>query len=242
MKIELSHDFIAKKIYEEASIEDKARARATKFLHERHTHYLSSKTLLLTKRDLIYIHPYINQMDLSKEELLYINRSQKTIKRGKLMARFKDAAIVALICGIVFSSWGLWERNRFWDVSKDLASAQDSIDVLLRQGTMDNNTPINDGLYKNKLNVYAEFFTTIKLSGTVRTEQDQPIENALVEIMGATAYTKEDGSYQMHLVLPPKHIGENVVLTISKTNYLSISKSVDIDQTEVNLAIKMMRK
>ena len=43
MKIELAHDFIAKKIYEEASIEDKARARASKLLQDRYQHYLSSK-------------------------------------------------------------------------------------------------------------------------------------------------------------------------------------------------------
>jgi hypothetical protein len=131
MKIELAHDFIAKKIYEEASIEDKARARATKLLHDRYQHYLSSKNLLLTERELIYIGPFMKRMDLMREERYYIRKSKKAIKKAKLMRRFKDVVLVGLLSGIIFSTWGFWERQRFFNASQNLAAAQDSISALL---------------------------------------------------------------------------------------------------------------
>lgn len=249
MKIELAHDFIAKKIYEEASLEDKARARATKFLHERYQHYVSSKKMLLTKDDLMYIRPYIDGMDLDEAEELYIRESKRIIKRTKQMVQIKNAVVLVLFCGIIFSSWGFWEHKRFSAVSKDLATAQDSINILLRNQEKASTTtdiPIKDAAHtssvlEHQLPHSEAFFSTVKLVGSVKTEQGQPIVDALVQVMGAEAYTKENGRYELYLVLSPEHIGRQIPVVISKTNYESIQETIDSDLPQVDLELIMAR-
>ncbi|CAA6801156.1 MAG: Unknown protein [uncultured Aureispira sp.] len=248
MKLELAHDFIAKKVYEEASIEDKARARATKLLHDRYQHYLSSKNLLLTERELIYIGPFIKRMDLTREEEYYIRGSKKTIKKAKLMRRFKDVALVALLSGVVFSTWGFWERQRFFHASEHLASAQDSIHTLLRN---QKGKKPHAGLDKDKGNrpssvedrlLPAAFFSTVELKGKITNEQDEPISEALIQIMGAQVYTKEDGSYKLFLIFPPPYIGKNMTLNVSKANYLPTSKSIDTDNPTIYSEFILVRE
>lgn len=248
MKIELAHDFIAKKIYEEASIEDKSRARATKLVHERYQHYLSSKNFLLTERELIYINPFMERMDLIREEHNYIKESKKAIRKTKLMARIKDVVLVALFSGIIFSTWGFWERQRFFDASKHLASAQDSINTLLRnQKGIDVNKTIYD-TDKKPPKVEVDplsptiFFSTIKLKGRVVNEQQKPIKGVLVQVMGAQVTTKKDGSYEFYLVLPPQYIGKDISLNISKVNYQSQSKTLDTDRPNIQSEFVLVRE
>jgi hypothetical protein len=248
MKIELAHDFIAKKIYEEASIEDKARARATKLVHDRYQHYLSSKNFLLTERELVYISPFINRMDLMKAERSYLQESKKAIKRAKIMRRLKDVALVALLSGIIFSTWGFWERQRFFHASKHLASAQDSINILLRnQKVNQSDYSIDDGhntepsLGTEPLSP-AAFFSTVEIQGKITNEQDEPIAEALIQVMGAQVYTKGDGSYELFLVLPPENIGKDITLNISKINYLPTSKSVDTDNPTIDSEFILIRE
>jgi len=246
MKIELAHDFIAKKIYEEASIEDKARARATKLVHDRYQHYLSSKNFLLTERELVYITPFMERMDLMQEEQYYVRQSKKAIKKAKLMRRLKDVVLVGLLSGIIFSTWGFWERQRFFHASKNLASAQDSIHALLRnQKGAKPHSPMDKGGGRNygaEPLSPAAFFSTIKLQGKVTNEQNQPIAEALIEVMGAQGYTKIDGSYELYLVLPPKYKGKDITLNISKVNYLPTSTSIDTDNPAVNSKFTLVRE
>lgn len=248
MKIELAHDFIAKKIYEEASIEDKARARAAKLVHDRYQHYLSSKNFLLTERELIYISPFMKRMDLIKAERSYIRESKKAIKRAKIMRRLKDVVLVALLSGIIFSTWGFWERQRFFNASQHLASAQDSINTLLRNQKVDPPNYAVDNGNKNEPNLGAEplspaaFFSTVQLKGKITNEQDEPIAEALIQVMGAQAYTKEDGSYELFLILPPENIGKEITLNISKTNYLPASKSLDTDNPTIDSKFVLVRE
>lgn len=248
MKIELAHDFIAKKIYEEASIEDKARARASKLLHDRYQHYLSSKNLLLTERELIYISPFMKRMDLTREERFYIKESKKAIKKSKVMRRFKDVVLVALLSGVIFSTWGFWERHHRFLASEDLASAQDSINTLLRNQQGEKPAYAVDKGNKNEPDLRTEllppaaFFSTIKLQGKITNEQKEPIEKALIQIMGAQVYTQEDGSYELFLLLPPENIGENITLNISKVNYLSISESIDTDSPTIDSEFTLVRE
>lgn len=248
MKIELAHDFIAKKIYEEASIEDKARARAAKLVHDRYQHYLSSKNFLLTERELTYISPFMERMDLVKAEYYYVRESKKAIKKAKLMRRFKDVALVVLLTGIIFSTWGFWERQRFFHASRHLASAQDSIHALLRNQKGENPPYSLSDADESTTNSETEplsptvFFSTIKLQGKVTNEQNQPIADALIQIMGAQVYTKVDGTYELFLVLPPQNIGKNVRLNISKANYLSTSKPIDTDKLNIDSDFILVRE
>jgi hypothetical protein len=88
----------------------------------------------------------------------------------------------------------------------------------------------------------AAFFSTVQLQGKITNEQEEPIAEALIQVMGAQAYTKEDGSYELFLVLPPENIGKDITLNISKVNYLSTSKSIDSDNPTIDSEFTLVRE
>ena len=241
MKVELAHDFIAKKIYEEASHEDKNRARVTKLLHERYSHHATSQKhdLLLTRRELNYIMPYVKRMDLSPDEERYIQASKNAIKRTKVKSRIKDVLIAGLVCAVFFSSWGFWERSQRAMTSQELANAQDSIDVLVR-AMKEVPADVYDG-NKEQPGTPVHFFSTIHIKGMVKNEENLPIPNARIAVLGAELYSKEDGTFEGYLILSPKDLKEKIQLKASQTNYLSTSKEIDTDQNNINLDVVLRR-
>ena len=253
MKLELAHDFIAKKIYDNVSIEDKTRAKATKFLHDRYQYYLASEDLLLTEQDMIYIARFIDVMDLSEGELVYIKKSKSAIKRRKIKARLKDAVLVALVCTIFFGSLGYWEHSRFQTATKELENAKDTINDLRNLGLYANAQEkealvdkSSEGASLGDINagasgIQTNFFSTIKLSGTVKNEQSEALAQATVSVLGAEVFTKEDGSFEVHLVLPATKLAEDVYLRISKPNYLSQSKLINVDKANLNFDMVLVR-
>ncbi len=78
MKIELSHDLLAKKIHEKASQEDKMLLRIRKFIQDRFTYFNESKALLSLK-DINYISPYLDKVSLEPHEQRFIRRSKDRI-------------------------------------------------------------------------------------------------------------------------------------------------------------------
>lgn len=244
MKIELAHDFIARKIYEEASIEDKARARATKLLTERYQHFLTSENLLLTAQELSYIDSYQQKIDLTKGELNYIKISKKSISNAKLKARIKDAIFVAIVCILVFSSWGLYEHQRYSNTFAELTDAKDSINyfrnmqgVELSTIALENATPpvlLNGSEIDN--------FSTIMITGIIKNEQDQPISKALIRVMGAEVLTNENGFFELYLALAPQYLKEKIQLQVTKTNYNLKTQLIDVDLPKNELQLVLTNR
>ena len=136
MKIEISHDLLARKIYERASTEDKMRLKISTFVRARYNDYLERKQLLITS-DLNYIEPY--ETDLEKifaheniEILDFINLSKR---RKKL---WRIASIIALtlfiltgfvVTGTIFKYWRSAEDG--WQTTLVLnVKLQDTIQEL----------------------------------------------------------------------------------------------------------------
>lgn len=235
MKLELAHDFIAKKIYEEASIEDKARVKATKLLRERYGHYATSKNLLLTAQELQHIRPYLRQIDLSNPEQQYIEQSQQAIRRAKMINRFKDGVLIALFCSVAFSAWGFWERQRYFTANEELMEAQDSIGMLHR-AIQDQSTrnvsvvdrPSNKILYQN-----------LVLQGDIQDETGTALANAELELLGATVNSDENGQFKFHLVLSAKQWNEEIYLIVKKQGYKKQRILLDTDRTQLDLSISL---
>jgi hypothetical protein len=97
MKIELSHDLLAKKIHEKASQEDKMLLRIRKFIQDRFTYFNESKALLSVK-DINYITPYLEKLSLEAHERRFIRRSKDRIWIIALSIVF----VVFSILGIIF--------------------------------------------------------------------------------------------------------------------------------------------
>lgn len=97
MKIELSHDLLAKKIHEKASDEDKMLLRIRKFIQDRFA-YFNESNALLTFNDISYIRPYMDKISLEPHELRFIRRSKE---RLWLMTGAIIIAIIGVI-GLIF--------------------------------------------------------------------------------------------------------------------------------------------
>lgn len=94
MKIELSHDLLAKKIYDKASTEDKMLIKIRNFIKNRFAYFKENK-VLLSREDLHYIEPYLSQLTLEQHELIFIDRSKHKIW-------LQRAIIIGLVIVIVF--------------------------------------------------------------------------------------------------------------------------------------------
>lgn len=78
MKIELSHDLLAKKIHEKASDEDKMLLRIRKFIQDRFA-YFNESNALLSFNDISYIRPYMDKLSLEPHEIRFIRRSKERL-------------------------------------------------------------------------------------------------------------------------------------------------------------------
>lgn len=96
MKIELSHDLLAKKIYDKASTEDKMLIKISNFIKNRFA-YFKENNVLLSKDDLNYIRPYLSLITLEKHEIIFIQRSQQTISLRRALVGALAIAIIFII-------------------------------------------------------------------------------------------------------------------------------------------------
>lgn len=96
MKIELSHDLLAKKIHEKASDEDKMLLRIRKFIQDRFT-YFNESNALLTFNDISYIRPYMDKISLEPHEKRFIRRSKDRLWIITGTTIFSILGVIALI-------------------------------------------------------------------------------------------------------------------------------------------------
>lgn len=94
MKIELSHDLLAKKIYDKASTEDKMLIKIRNFIKDRFAYFKENK-VLLSREDLHYIGPYLKQLTLEQHELIFIDRSKHVIW-------LKRVAVGTVVVAVIF--------------------------------------------------------------------------------------------------------------------------------------------
>ena len=94
MRIELSHDLLAKKIYDKASTEDKMLIKVRNFIKDRFA-YFKENSVLLSKEDLNYIGPYLKQLPLEQYEIIFIDRSKNVIRLWR-------AVFIGIAISVVF--------------------------------------------------------------------------------------------------------------------------------------------
>lgn len=94
MRIELSHDLLAKKIYDKVSAEDKMLTKIRNFIKDRFV-YFKENSVLLSKEDLNYIGPYLKQLTLEPYELIFIDRSKNVI-------RLRRAVFIGIAISVIF--------------------------------------------------------------------------------------------------------------------------------------------
>ena len=101
MKVEITYDIVAKKIFEQGSEEDKAFSRSTRLIKDRAEAFKDTKTYL-TDSELDFIAPQEAALmaTLENEEVLFIKRSKRQQAR-RLQKKLMTALAVGLIVGII---------------------------------------------------------------------------------------------------------------------------------------------
>jgi len=135
MKIEISHDLLARKVYERASADDKMRLKISTFIRSRYADYKERKTLLITA-DLNYIEPY--EADLPQifahdpEIIAFIAFSKRRKRNWRIAIAIGLAAFILLgfvVTSVIFYYWrsaetgwqaAIISNNRLQDTVREL--------------------------------------------------------------------------------------------------------------------------
>lgn len=228
MKVELANDFLARKIYEAASIDDKARAVARNFIENSYIRFCGSPQRLLSHQELAFIQPYLDRLSLNSEHKNYIEQSRQKLQRTRRRKRLREGSVVALICIVILSSWGIWERNRYTTTHQNLAIAQDSIGRLLQ-----NTTSRNNNEKKNITPAPTTAFHTLYIKGRISNMNGKPVQEATIQVLGATIKSDHNGYYEIYLVLPPKYWSEAPKLYVKKEYYQEEFHVLDLDKDQL---------
>ncbi len=96
MRFELSHDTIARQVFDKASAEAQTRRKIEKYIRDRYLMY-RERGSLLTRDDLEYIHPYLDAIQADAGERAFIAESERAFRRQRTRLRVTVAAIIAVL-------------------------------------------------------------------------------------------------------------------------------------------------
>ena len=111
MKYELIHDTIARQIYEKASVEARTRRKVEKHIRERYEAF-QLRNAKLTQDDWDYIIPYLQEVNISREEAQFVERGRRMLsaaKNRRLWMAIGVIAALSILLGI--SVWAGYQAN-----------------------------------------------------------------------------------------------------------------------------------
>lgn len=118
MKLELSHDTLAKAIYDKASREDKLLVKEQNFIRRRYDYYIVSNVLLDAK-DVSRIVPRLNALDLEKEVFAFVKKSQRAVEQRQFVVR--GAILLVSLTLLIF---GIQAMVTFYELQVNLKNKQ----------------------------------------------------------------------------------------------------------------------
>src|SRR5215204_4629374 len=95
-RFELSHDAIARLVFDQASAEAQTRRKIEKYIRDRLAMH-RERGPLLTRDDLDYIHPHLGAIRADDEELAFIRESERTVQRTRNRRRLIVAGVMAVL-------------------------------------------------------------------------------------------------------------------------------------------------
>ena len=107
MNYELTHDTIAKQIFQKASSEARTRRKVEKQIRERYEAW-QERGARLTQDDIDYITPYLAQVNITKEEETFVEDERKALiaaQRRQRMIVIGVIALLVLFLGFAVERW-----------------------------------------------------------------------------------------------------------------------------------------
>jgi hypothetical protein len=119
MKIEITHDLIAKKIYERASNKDRAFKHAQQIVQSKYELYVVSSQLLLSEEELGLVRPFIHNLSLSVAQASFLKLSDDTLQTQARWQYARTFLNAILLVGISISSWGWYQYSQAAQVREE---------------------------------------------------------------------------------------------------------------------------
>lgn len=208
MKLELSHDTLAKAIYDKASREDKMLIKKQNFINRRYKYYTASK-VLLDRKDLNRITPHLNKLNLEREVLSFVRKSQSHAKRREL-ATGGLVIIVSFVllvfgiqAGVTFYDLQVNIRNKK-DVSLELEKIQKQREIAENkaQSLLDGTAGAMSQEDLKNINVVKQLiikYDTLGQQQTDITQERDLARSATLSNLAATALEQNEKSYALQL-------------------------------------------
>lgn len=95
-KIEISHDILASEVYARIDADEKMRLKIIQFLQDRYDYYVETGTLL-DKKDLEYIGPYVDKVQLKAVQANFIKQSKREVEAKTLKRRWRNLIIGSIL-------------------------------------------------------------------------------------------------------------------------------------------------
>lgn len=96
MKIELSHDILARKIYEKSSTEDKMLLKIENLVRNDYERY-QERNLLMSSEDYEYISPFLESLTITPEEQAFVDKSGRNVRRKQRTLNITIMATIAIL-------------------------------------------------------------------------------------------------------------------------------------------------
>jgi hypothetical protein len=208
MKLELSHDTLAKAIYDKASREDKMLIKKQNFINRRYKYYIASR-VLLDRKDLNRVIPHLNKLTLDREVLSFVRKSQSYANRRGLLI-----GGVVFIVSLTLLIFGIQAGVTFYNLQVNIAKEQEASSKLqeikkqraiaenkaqrLLDGTADT---MNQEDLQN-INVVKQMIIKYDTLGQEQTdiiEQRDLAQSATLSNFAATALEQDDKAYALAL-------------------------------------------
>jgi len=130
LKIEISHDTLAKTVYDKASTEDRMRLMVGNLLKAKYQLF-KEKHVYLTSDELKSIAPFERQLDLTTDEKSFLTSS-----KIRAQSKFIGGGIIFVLTGAIIMGTLLWFAMYYKNnnIAKELANAE----LLISQDSLNN--------------------------------------------------------------------------------------------------------
>ena len=194
MKIELYSECLAKRVYERASEIQKAQRRATRLVRDRFNAWRNNPHRLLPEVDLIYLQTYGQNLDLSPEELAFVQHSQISLRRKKRRRWVLALSLsFATFAFLLHETWNKHDQaqSAFYNLQYAEAnnqSLQDSIQNLRRMSVQTSPPVLHWNAYR--------------LQALILNAQGLPLNQVEIQIHGHNYQTNPKGQVEIQLICP----------------------------------------
>jgi hypothetical protein len=130
MKLELSHDILAKKVYDRISAEEKTLRKVERFIRDRY-HFYEGRSNKLRREEINYIAPYLSKVDISAQERFFVEEGIKGQRQRRMvLLGLMGIAFIALLS--LTSTF-----YNYWQTAEALKTEADSLRMKAEEARLE---------------------------------------------------------------------------------------------------------